>query len=278
MNILKIAGITFAEARMRKVLWAIVLLGVAFLALYATGFFFMYRDISRYETGITRVLEPVNFFLMAGLYGVNFLSVVLALLISVDTIAGEITSGTIQTLATKPLRRWEIVTGKWLGLAGMLTAFVALMSAALIGIVRVLADYLPPNPVPAVGLIALGSLVVLTLSLLGGTRLPALANGVVVFMLYGLAFIAGWIEQVGSFLSNTAAVNTGIVASLLMPSEAMWKRAAYLLQPPFLRELGLEATPFGAASAPSPAMVIYTVGYVAIALWIAVRWFGKRDL
>ena len=62
------------------------------------------------------------------------------------------------------------------------------------------------------------------------------------------------------------------------PSEAMWKRAAYLMQPPFLRELGFSATPFGAASAPSEAMVAYTVLYMVIALAVAVRWFGKRDL
>ncbi len=64
-----------------------------------------------------RFLEPVNFFLLAGMYGIAFLGVALALLISVDTLAGEITSGTIQTLVTKPLRRWEVVCGKWLGLA-----------------------------------------------------------------------------------------------------------------------------------------------------------------
>jgi len=119
---------------------------------------------------------------------------------------------------------------------------------------------------------------VLTLSILGGTRLSTLTNGVVIFMLYGLAFIAGWIEQIGSVLRSDAAVNVGIVVSLIMPSEAMWKRAAYLMQPPFLRELGFSATPFGAASAPSEAMVVYTVLYVVIALAVAVRWFGRRDL
>jgi ABC-type transport system involved in multi-copper enzyme maturation permease subunit len=124
----------------------------------------------------------------------------------------------------------------------------------------------------------LEGLVVLTLSILGGTRLSTLTNGVVVFMLYGLAFIAGWIEQIGAFLSNEAAVNIGIIVSLLMPSEAMWKRAAYLMQPSFLRELGLDATPFGAASAPSEAMVVYAAVYTAAALMLAVRWFNRRDL
>jgi ABC-type transport system involved in multi-copper enzyme maturation permease subunit len=279
MNVLKIARLSFVEARWRKLFWAIALMGLAFLLVYATGFYFMYRDVTRYMTApVTRVLEPVNFFVLAGLYGMNFLVVVLGLLISVDAIAGEISSGTIQTLVTKPLRRWEIVAGKWLGLAAMLALFTVIMSAALIGIVWIISRYIPPNIIRGVGLIILEGLVVLSLSILGGTRLPALANGVVIFMLYGLAFIAGWIEQIGSMLRNEAAVNIGIIVSLVMPSEAIWKRAAYLMQPPFLRELGFETTPFGASSAPSPLMVGYTVAYVVIALLVAIRWFTRRDL
>jgi Cu-processing system permease protein len=279
MNTLSIARLTFLEAWMRKMMWAVILLGVAFLGIYTVGFYFMYRDISRAVSGgLARTMEPLNFFVMAGLYGVNFLVVMLAVLASADTLSGEIASGTIHTLVTKPLRRWEVVAGKWLGLAIMLNVFAAVMSAALIGIVWVIAGYLPPNPLAGVSLILLEGLVVLTLSILGGTRLSTLTNGVVVFMLYGLAFIAGWIEQIGAFLHSEVAVDIGIVVSLLMPGEAMWKRAAYLMQPPFLRELGFSSTPFGAASAPSSAMVAYTLIYVAVALGIAIRWFNQRDL
>jgi Cu-processing system permease protein len=276
---LNIARMTFLEARMRKVLWVVLVLGLAYLGVYTVGLYFMYREISgALGGGLARILEPVNFFVMAGLYGVNFLVVMLAILASVDTISGEIASGTIHTVVTKPLRRWEVIAGKWLGLAIMLSVFGGVMSGALLGIVWVIAHYLPPNPVPGVALILLEGLVVLTLSILGGTRLSTLTNGVVVFMIYGLAFIAGWIEQIGAFLHTETAVNIGILVSLLMPSEALWKRAAYLMQPPFLRELGLSTTPFGAASAPSGAMVVYAVIYTAAALGLAIHWFARRDL
>lgn len=278
MNIWNIARLAFLEARQRKLLWAVVLLGLAFLAVFGTGVYFMWRDVSQMSRGLARALEPINFFLLAGLYGVDFLVVMLAVLTSVDAIAGEITSGTIQTIATKPLRRWEIVIGKWLGLAAMLTVFAVVMSAALMAIVWAIAGYTPRNPLSGVALIVLEGLIMLTLSILGGTRLSTLTNGVVVFMVWGLAFIAGWIEQIGAVLRNEAAVNVGIVVSLLAPSEAMWKRAAYLMQPPFLRELGLDATPFGAATAPSQAMVVYALLYTAVALGVAVYWFQKRDL
>ena len=277
MSMLTITRLTFVEARQRRLLWAVTLMGLAFLALFALGFYFVHREISRASgNNISDLFEATDFFLLAGLYVVNFLMIMLAVLTSVDTIAGEITSGTIHTVVSKPLRRWDVVLGKWLGLAGMLSVFTILMSIGMIAIVWLIARYTPPNPVQGITLMVVEGLVLLTLSILGGARLSTLTNGVVVFMLYGLAFIAGWIEQIGALLHNEAAVNIGIVISLLMPSEAMWKRAAYLMEPPFLRALGIH--PFAAVSAPSNAMVAYTLLYVAIALTGAVYLFQKRDL
>jgi hypothetical protein len=51
MRTLSIDRMTFHEARMRKLLWALAVLGLLFLAVYATGFYFMYRDLSRFVEG-----------------------------------------------------------------------------------------------------------------------------------------------------------------------------------------------------------------------------------
>lgn len=275
MSILTIARLTFLEAQRRRLLWTVALLGLAFLILFAVGFFFIHREMSRAST-MGNLFEATDFFLLAGLYVVNFLMIMLAVLTSVDTIAGEISSGTIHTIVTKPLRRWEVVMGKWIGFAAMLIVFTLVMSAGTMAIVWAIAGYVPQNPVQGVSLMVVEGLVLLTLSILGGTRLSTLTNGVVVFMLYGLAFIAGWIEQIGAVMQNEAAVNVGIVASLIMPSEAMWKRAAYLMEPPFLRSVGVH--PFAAVSAPSPAMVVYTLLYIGVALAGALYLFERRDL
>lgn len=277
MSILTITRLTFVEARQRRLLWAVTILGLAFLALFAVGFFLVHREFDRQMgTNISEIFQMTDFFLLAGLYVVNFLMIMLAVLTSVDTIAGEITSGTIHTIVTKPLRRWEVVLGKWLGFAGMLSVFTVIMSSSMIAIVWLIARYTPPNPVQGISLMVVEGLVLLTLSILGGTRLSTLTNGVIVFMLYGLAFIAGWIEQIGALIPNATAVNIGIAVSLLMPSEAMWKRASYLMEPPFLRALGIH--PFAAVSAPSTAMVVYTIAYIAVALLVALYLFQQRDL
>jgi Cu-processing system permease protein len=122
----------------------------------------------------------------------------------------------------------------------------------------------------------LESLVVLSLSLLGGTLMSTLANGVVVFMLYGVAFAGGWVEQIGSVLGSQTAVNIGIASSLLMPSEALWRYGVGLIQSN-AGSLGTGLTPFSVASQPSNAFIVYSVLYV-IALLAASTWcFSRRD-
>lgn len=77
-------------------------------------------------------------------------------------------------------------------------------------------------------------------------------------------------------IHNATAVNVGIASSLLLPSEALWGRAAFDMTSPLIRALG--TSPFSSGSVPSPLMVVYAVGYLAAALGLAVRWFGRRDL
>ena len=48
---------------------------------------------------------------------VNLLTNVVAVLVSVATISGEIESHTIDAIVTKPIPRWQVIIGKWLGLS-----------------------------------------------------------------------------------------------------------------------------------------------------------------
>ncbi len=275
MKLALIAWLTFHEARRRRMLWAVGLSGLAFLALFAVAFWLMYREVSTIPV-VGRRSEIYNGLTLLGLYAVNFLVVMLSVLASVDILSGEIASGTIHTVATRPIHRWEVVVGKWLGLTGMLALFTVLMSGGLMLISRVISGYDLPNPALGVALMVLEGTVVLALSILGGTRLTTLANGVLLFMLYGVAFIAGWIENIGSIIGNQSAVNIGIAVSLVVPTEAMWRLAAFLMQPPLVR--GLANGPFSTNSAPSSAMVAWSIGYVLLALGLAVYSFNRRDL
>lgn len=273
-----IARLTFREAARRKILLAVLLLGLAFLIIFGVGFNYIDAELSKSSAGndLLQRSELRNFFLMAGLYVVNFLTVMMTVLTSVVTLSGEIASGTIHTVASKPLRRWEIVLGKWLGFAIMITLYLLLMAGGVLVLVYGLSGYVPPNPGRGLALMWLNALLLLSISLLGGATLSTLANGVMVFGLYGLAFIGGWVEQFGSLLNNQTAINIGILTSLIMPSEALWKRAAYEMQSPLIGALGF--SPFSAASVPSPAMVVYAVLYTLATLGLAIHQFQRRDL
>ena len=125
-----ISKLTIHEASRRKILWAALILGTLFLIIYGLGFYFIKQDIQHTMSNTTRLAmnEIFSFLTMAGLYAVNFLTIGMSVLTSVDTLSGEIASGTIQTLVTKPVLRAHILVGKWLGFVVMLTLYLLLMA------------------------------------------------------------------------------------------------------------------------------------------------------
>jgi ABC-type transport system involved in multi-copper enzyme maturation permease subunit len=276
MNTIKtITWLTFHEARRRKMVLAALAMGGLFLLLYGLGVWLIDRNIKQSGVSAVELRFAYSLLLSAGLYVVHFLTIMLAIFASVDTISGEIATHTIQALVTKPVRRWQIVLGKWLGYAAMMLLYLGLLGGGIFLAMYLLVGYTPPNPLSGVLLLMLEALVLLSLSLLGGTRFSTLTNGVVLFMLYGLAFIGAWVEQIGALMQSSAAVNIGIVTSLVMPVEALWRRASYLMQPPIMSSI---PSPFSGTSPPSEAMVIYAALYAVAALALAMRAFSTRDL
>jgi Cu-processing system permease protein len=270
------ASVTFREAARRKILWAALLAGGAFLTLFATGMHLQAKDLARYGVPPFIRYQVQSSVLQIGFYAVDVLAVLLAILTSVDTISGEIASGTIHAMATKPVARWQILVGKWIGFAIMAAVYVALMFAG-VGIVgRVVTRIVTPRIFLGGALVYLECLLVLTMTVMCGTWFSTLTNGVVVIGLHGLAFIGGWIEQIAALTNSPRLVTVGIVSSLLMPSEALWHRASFEMQSSLVRTL--QFTPFANASAPSLAMVGYAVVYLMIAFAIAIRHFRERDL
>src|SRR4029450_9076891 len=102
-------------------------------------FYFIFADVTTFSKVMPRVQQNIGlgFIVMAGMYAVNFLLVMTAVLMPVDTLSGDIRSGTIQTLVTKPLRREEIVIGKWLAFWLILILYLILMAGGVLLIVRV---------------------------------------------------------------------------------------------------------------------------------------------
>jgi Cu-processing system permease protein len=275
-RLLTITHLTLHETVRRRIVLAALICGLACLTLFAIGFYFVDRDGRAHGISLLERRMMLTFLLLAGLYAVNFLTVLTAVLLPVDTLSGEIASGVMQTLASKPIRRVEILLGKWLAYWLMTAGYLVLMGGGVLLIGRVLAGVTPPGIGQGLLLMLLEGTVLLTLTIAAGTRLTTIANGVVVFGLYGLAFIGGWVEQIGAMAGNDAARRIGIIVSLIMPSESMWQLAAHHMQPPVMRQL--QMTPFSPASVPTPAMVGWAAAYAALTLVLAIRQFGRRPL
>jgi Cu-processing system permease protein len=266
-NIWILARMTFLEASRRRIVLAGLVLGLGFLVIYSIGFHFIISQIrvvaesappDQAQQSMRRVAsaEGANTLLLAGLYAVTFLSIAMAALLAADTLAGEISSGTIQTIVTKPIRRLDVVLGKWLGFALLLGLYLLLMAGGTVLSVLIQVGYTPHNLAAGMGLIYFEALLIMTISMACSSAFSALATGGIVFGLYGLAFIGGWIEQFGAIVENATA--------------------AYEMQSPLAGALGV--SPFSAVSVPSLLMIAYTGLYLLGALSIAVRIFDRRDI
>jgi ABC-type transport system involved in multi-copper enzyme maturation permease subunit len=276
-RILTVAHLTVHEALRKRVLLAALTIGLAFLTLDAVGFHFILRPFHG-KVGAEVMAQKrfaTIFFSLAGLYAARFLVAMSAVLLPIDTLSGEIASGVVQTLATKPVSRVEIVLGKWLAYVTVVLGYLLLLGGGLIAVYAAEPHYVPPNLGIGAGLLALEATALVTLSIAGGARLSTITNGMLAFGLYGMAFIGGWIEQIATFTHNVAARNVGTVASLFMPTEAMWQLAEHHLQPPLTAQL---ETPFSPASVPSPAMVVWAGLWIVAVLLTALRGFARRPL
>ncbi len=279
---LTIAHLTLLEARRQRILLAALVCSLAFVLLFAIGLFFIEHSFQPgVALGPAQHQAALHGLSIAGLYVANFLTLVTAALLAVDTLSGEIASGVTQTLASKPIRRAEIVLGKWAAYWIVIAAYLGMTAGGVITVARVLSGFTLPHLAQGLSLMLLEATVMLTVSIAGGTRFSTVTNGIVALGIYGLAFIGGWVEQIGEVAAGNEAARDavryiGTVAGLLSPTDVLWRLAAYQMLPPIARAMPM--TPFTPMFPPSGAVVVWAVGYVLVTLTVALRQFQRRAL
>ena len=278
---------TFREALRKKIALLAVVLTLFFLILYGTGLHFMLGDIVHSDPVAGAFFDMIQTILLfsMGVYLASFLAAGLAILSAVGSIAGEIENGTLYPLLVRPLSRRDLLLGKFFGLAAMLVIYAALFFLALAGLIYWQTGLLIPGLLPALALFMLQPLVLLSITILGTTRLTTLGSGVLAFGLYILSVAGGMMEQLGVMMGNTATVYVGVVTNLLMPADAVYRRLVAAVvgripagngqDLPFFNPQ-MTLGPFGSHSTPSDWMLVYTFAYIVILLAIAVRTFKRR--
>jgi len=284
LHALTIARFTIHEAISRRLILAASVLSLLFIGLYALGFSFVFTNAPPFTRGApappTEVATAGSVLTVLGLYAVHFLSSFVALFLTVGAISSEIDSGTLHAVLARPIRRADVVLGRWLAFSGLISLYVAVMGGLIPALAWLISGYQAFDPLRALGLMALGAILLLTVSLLGSTLFSTLANGVIAFTLFGLAWLGGIIEFTGGVVENPSMVNLGIVISLLVPSDAVWKAASFYAQSPLFLAIGGARgnVPFIGSAPPTPAMMAWALAYPIVFLLLAVRVFARRDL
>jgi ABC-type transport system involved in multi-copper enzyme maturation permease subunit len=280
-QVVTIARLTILEASRRKLLLALALLTVAVIVLTSWGF-------SRLPTmrGVTpaevRLASSQLTILVAFMF-----SGVLALgstLVAAPSIASDIESGIALAILPRPIRRSQLLMGKWLGLA-LLVALYAVGSGLLelLGI-WLATGYTPPNPVAAIVFVAAEGIILMTLALLLSTRMAPMTGGVIALVLFFVAWIGGIALAIGQTFANDTIINIGVGSRLLIPTDGLWHAAIFYLEPSDFLAAARAAgraragNPFFADQPPPSIYVAWVVAWLAGLLALANWSFARRDL
>ena len=276
---LTIAALTFKEVVRRRILLVTVALAVIFLSLYGTAVHYGYQDMtsSHYAGPMNALIAPM--FLSIGLYFGSFIVAFLAVMAAVGAISGEIENGIINAIIPSPVRRLDIVLGKFIGYALMLSVFASLFYVAVLLIVQLNTGLNAPVRAGAVGLFCLQPVILLALTMFGTTFLSTLANGIGSFMLYAVGVVGGMMEQIGYLAKSQVLVDIGVFSSLLMPADSVYRKIVFdLMSTPDVSLSNMMLGPFGSFSEPSVWMLVYTGFYIVFFLAMASLIFSRKDI
>ena len=254
-RLIYIASNTFREAVRDRVLYNLI----AFALLLSGAAIF----VGQISIQIER-LVVVNL----GLTAVSLFGIVIAIFIGIGLVSKEIEKRTLYTVLSRPVRRWEFIVGKFLGLAGTLvvnTFFMAIgVFAALLYVAH---KFSAPDALILVALyfIILEFLIICSLALLFSSFSSPLLSAVFAFSLF---VIGSFADDLRGFATLTHGVTRwfATAAAYLVPNfSALNVISAVAHQQPLASRLILQNS-------------LYALFYTAMALSSAVLIFERRNL
>jgi len=278
MGLLTIARLTIWEASRRKLLLAVVALTVVIIGMSAWGFVKIW-DLENNGHPVTvtevRLISSQLLILIAFMF--SFVLALSAVLLASFSLPGEVETGVVLSLLARPLRRAELVLGKWLGMAALIVAYAVVAGGLEMLVIDLDTGYVPPHPVQLLAYVSAEGLVLLSMALLLSTRLPGIAGGAITAIGFLMAWIGGIVGGIGTAFQNQAIEDVGIVSRLLLPTDALWRGAVFSMEPASVVAVA-KAAPPGASANPflathgQPVEMLLWVGFwflavVALSVW-----------
>lgn len=215
-------------------------------------------------------------FLGFALGGINFMGMMLAIFTTLGAIYTEVDKGTILAVVTKPIHRWQVIFGKWLGHALLMGGYVMIMGIVLWVTVSMGTGTVLWRFLPAISLVCLNVIAMVSVTLFFSTFLPVIANAIFVFMLFIFSSNLRIINAIGQTSDNIIIVTIANVLRLLLPvSEVSDVANITLMGKTRAAELaGAELDTF----APRVWTFGYEILYITCAVLLASLIFRRKDL
>ena len=215
--------------------------------------------------------------LSVGIAGASMLALFLGLFSSVGAIANEIERGTILAVAARPVSRWEIVLGKFLGNGVLAVAYLVVQGLAIGVVLAALTGIFVTDLLVTLALLSLNVLIVVAVALLGSTRMSMVANAVVVIVSFFALTNTGILYVIGEFTDDALLRAIAEWSRLVLPVGAISDHAGMILQGPTGR-LAREALEGRVLLPRWDWSWIYGLGYLAAVLGLAGWSLMRRDL
>ena len=281
MRVLTIARLTILEAARRKLLLALAILTLLVIVLTSWGFSRLptMKDVTPAQVRLAASqLTILVAFMFSGVLALG------STLVAAPAIASDIESGIALAILPRPIRRSEVLMGKWLGLALLVALYAGLSGLLEMVGIWLGTNYLPPNPAAALAFVAAEGIVLMTLALLLSTRMAPMTGGVIALVLFFVAWIGGIALAIGQAFNNDTIINIGVGSRLLIPTDGLWHGAIYYLEPADILAAARAAgraragNPFF-AEAPLPLSYLLWAGaWLLAVLGLGNLSFARRDL
>ncbi|MBE0428473.1 MAG: ABC transporter permease subunit [Thermoleophilia bacterium] len=215
-------------------------------------------------------------FLNFALGGLNFIGMFLAIFTTLGTIYSEIERGTIVTLVTKPISRVQLIAGKWLGHVMLMAAYVIIMGLALWLSVALGSGMLVWRFFPALMLVCLNVITMVSLTLAFSTVLPVVANAVFVFLMMVITSNLRIVHAIGETSQNAVIMVAANLFRMVLPVGEVNDLAGRIMlgQTQASNLMGVSPSAF----TPRAWSFLYELVYLSALLMIAVLLFQKKDL
>ena len=251
--IVAVAANTFREAIRDRVLY--LFLGFAFVLLVSSKLF-----------GMLTVGDEGKVIKDLGLAGIQFFSMLIAVMMSVLLISREIESRTVFNVLAKPVQRWQFLIGKYLGLLATVAVNLALMVGLLVVVVLIYQREFDP------GLLLAGAMTMLEMALLTAfaTLFSVLTKPILGSVFTLAVFVIGHVSA--DIWLLTKHLKTAISRPLIGVVYYMLSNLErFNFKTEVVHDLAIPLAAVGWA-------IVYGLAYTCLVLLLACLRFGRRDL